>query len=355
MTTEVPMYAFHQTELYQPPPVVKGKVPKNAYGNLDVYVPSMVPPGAFHLKHPEAARAARILGIDYADAVTGFEFRGRRGTAVINGIVAAVQYREALEEVIRCIEDEKVQEALDRRSKEVLRLWKHFLIKLRIAEKVKGYTFEGEDAEDERESDEEDFDPRSNEEAGGFFPEPAGEAPQPTSVYEAIDTPAEPGGFVQQVTNDGGGFIPESDDTSAVADTQSHAPRQARDNHQTHSRYTLVVVPQGQQQQHLDGVPSADPRLSDIGSRAKSPGPQEQTTTNNSSKDVEGSRESAPIVVDSSSTSVQVISRPPSGSSSRAPSQDVISSDDDSNLEQRSLLSHDPEDEDAEPEWLLSD
>lgn len=357
MTTEIPMYAFHQTELYQPPPVVKGKVPKNAYGNLDVYVPSMVPPGAFHLKHPEAARAARILGIDYADAVTGFEFRGRRGTAVINGIVAAIQYREALEEVIRCIENEKAQEALDRRTEEVLRLWKHFLIKLRIVEKVKGYTFEGEDAEDEREPDEGGFDSRSDDEAGGFLPEPTGEAVQPTSVGKSIEDSTESGGFFRQdSTDEGGGFVSEPDDEpkSPVADTRRHVLKPLRENHQTFSRYTLVVVPQGQQQQHLDSVPPANPS-SGIGSRTKYSGTQGETTGNNSSSDVVGSQESVPIVVDSSSTSVQAISRPPSAPTTRAPSQEVISSDDDSNLEQRSMLSHDPEDEDAEPEWLLSD
>jgi xeroderma pigmentosum group C-complementing protein len=82
------------------PPIVNGRVPKNTYGNLDVYVPSMVPRGGVHLPYPEAARAAKVVGVDYADAVTGFEFKGRHGTAVIKGIVAAVEYREALEEVI---------------------------------------------------------------------------------------------------------------------------------------------------------------------------------------------------------------------------------------------------------------
>jgi xeroderma pigmentosum group C-complementing protein len=45
-----PMYTEAQTELYVPPPVVNGRVPRNVYGNLDVYVPSMVPEGGVHVQ-----------------------------------------------------------------------------------------------------------------------------------------------------------------------------------------------------------------------------------------------------------------------------------------------------------------
>jgi xeroderma pigmentosum group C-complementing protein len=44
-----PLYTESQTEAYEAPPVVNGRVPKNSYGNLDIYVPSMVPAGGVHL------------------------------------------------------------------------------------------------------------------------------------------------------------------------------------------------------------------------------------------------------------------------------------------------------------------
>ena len=49
------LYTEEQTKLYVPPPVVNGRVPKNDFGNLDIYVPSMVPEGGIHLpcKSPE--------------------------------------------------------------------------------------------------------------------------------------------------------------------------------------------------------------------------------------------------------------------------------------------------------------
>lgn len=43
------LYVEFQTTLYEPPPVLYGKVPKNSFGNLDIFVPSMVPKGGVHL------------------------------------------------------------------------------------------------------------------------------------------------------------------------------------------------------------------------------------------------------------------------------------------------------------------
>lgn len=43
------LYEHAQTELYVPPPVVDGKVPRNDFGNIDLFVPTMLPAGAVHL------------------------------------------------------------------------------------------------------------------------------------------------------------------------------------------------------------------------------------------------------------------------------------------------------------------
>lgn len=374
LAAETPMYAFHQTELYQPPPVVKGKVPKNAYGNLDVYVPSMIPPGAFHLKHPDAARAARILGIDYADAVTGFEFKGRHGTAVFNGIVAATQYREALEEVIKCMEEERVQEELDRRSAEALRLWKHFLLKLRIAEKVKSYTIEGEEAEDREDENEDGMDDVDvAETGGGFLPDSDQEIAQPTSLAqstapgESLTGNDEQARFTQSshYPDDafgGGGFPPEpvggADSGSSNPVLAAGASPKPKRTAKTQPRYTLVVVPNDQRKDEM--APPAGPSVEAVSVRGQAH-EQSPDRPETSAIAAEGSSEAAPIMIESSaegtskSTSVEILSRPPSAAPSRAGSPQHIPSDSDSNLEERSLLSHDPEDEDAEPEWLLSD
>lgn len=168
-------YAFHQTNQYSAPPVINGRIPKNIYGNLDVYVASMVPEGGYHIRHPDTSRAARLLGVDYADAVTGFSFRGRHGTAVITGAVVAESCRDAIEEVIRAFEIERQEEEEEERMLEVLRTWKKFLVGLRIRERIQGYEIEGErKIEDEAMGDgeesegDDDGDDEGNDEGGGF-------------------------------------------------------------------------------------------------------------------------------------------------------------------------------------------
>ncbi|EXJ93156.1 hypothetical protein A1O3_01713 [Capronia epimyces CBS 606.96] len=130
------LYAEYQTRLYEPPPVVDGKIPTNAYGNLDVYVPSMIPAGAVHIRHPLAAEAARVLEIDYADAVTGFSFRGRQGTAVIDGAVVSMNMCNAMINVIEGLESQATEETEQARSKVILGLWKRWLTALRVRERV---------------------------------------------------------------------------------------------------------------------------------------------------------------------------------------------------------------------------
>lgn len=47
---QVPLFGEWQTESYQPPYVVDGRVPRNEYGRQDVFTPAMVPIGGTHLK-----------------------------------------------------------------------------------------------------------------------------------------------------------------------------------------------------------------------------------------------------------------------------------------------------------------
>jgi xeroderma pigmentosum group C-complementing protein len=393
MAEETALYAFFQTEVYKPPPVVKGRIPKNAYGNLDVYVPSMVPPGGVHIPHVEAARAARTLGIDYADAVTGFNFKGRHGTAVFNGVVVASEFREAVVEVIRCFENEKLQDEQEQRAAEVLRLWKHFLLKLRIAERVKGYAVEGaadeEDSVGREQSDVEEM-------GGGFLPE---------SDEEMTDPPQQMGLYSASMSADevGGGFLPESDDDDDdngggstlddpdrlqsntrgkdpvlaesdgltvggfILDTPYQFPKLNQSPKTSRPKYSLIVVPR----QAPDNAPAdrkPDSSTQSWFQERIAPGTSAAAAISVASSVNDSAPVSAsasvtaepPIVVhssvnDSASPSVEMLSRAPSQAQSRAPSESVEVVTPQSEDNEGSLLSEDPEDEDAVPEWLMSD
>lgn len=369
---EKPLYAYFQTELYKPPPVVQGRIPKNVYGNLDVYVPSMVPPGAIHVKHRDAAQAAKILGVDYADAVTGFEFKGRHGTAVFQGIVIATEFGEALKEVIHGLEDERLQAQLEAKSAETLRLWKHFLLKLRIAERVKNYAIEGEEADDEASAGLSDGDYEASENAGGFFPEPGQGTNNTRLILEnqnAMEQSRAMGnGSSQSVsgTNEflGGGFLPEepTENTAEPESLQSNlanCPKRTADAperlRQSQPHYTLVVVPNDNPKIETSSSFNLNVCASsheDAQTRPNTEMIETDMSEKTTAKDLTGSSE-GPIIVESStggdskSASVEVLSR--------APSPKSVHEEADSEVDAVSLLSQDPEDEDAIPEWLMSD
>lgn len=348
---ETGLYARFQTELYKPPPVVGGRIPKNIFGNLDIYVPSMVPPGASHVKHRDSAQAAEILGIDYTYAVTGFEFKGRHGTAVYDGIVIANEFREALDEVISGLEDERLQADLEARSAEAIQTWKHFLLKLRIAERVKGYAVE--DAEDEGGDDQTGADvsdgdyEEPNEGAGGFFPESDQGATNTRSDADARLTTNQdriseqsstaPFGTAESL---GGGFLPDKfvpdSDVECSARTTTATSRTPRQ-----SRYVLVVS--------SDDKPKTEPEMT---VNANAPSREDGQAQSNIGKESpvetapEGQTGSPELPVPVESFAEEAPMSANGEMQSRAPSPEA-------DVEAVSLLSHDPEDEDAIPEWLV--
>ncbi|KAJ8063150.1 hypothetical protein OCU04_008391 [Sclerotinia nivalis] len=213
------LYTQSQTELFIPPPIVNGRVPKNSFGNIDIYVPSMIPEGGIHIIAPESIYAAKLLGIDFAAALTGFEFRGRHGTAVLRGIVVAKEYEEAVEAVVEGIREEREREMEEEKRERVLRVWRRWLLALRVKERVDGYFVDGEDGDDGRKGKE-----RGNagedEDEGGVEPEEGG--------FVREDGEEEEGGFVKdnEDTDQGeeGGFVKEdenmeSDASSELSDT----------------------------------------------------------------------------------------------------------------------------------------
>lgn len=216
------LYTPFQTVTYEAPPVVNGRIPKNGYGNLDIYVPTMVPKGGVHIVHAETARAAKILGIDYADAVTGFEFRGRHGTALIKGAVVATEYAEAVQAVISGFEDQRVEAEELRKSHEAVRMWKRFMIGLRIKERIEGYDVEGERDVAKEELEKLDGE-MEEEEGGGFMPERDEVIAEPTVRRSYYQYPTGSDG--------GGGFLPESPVEGAQQDLiqrEDYVTRDAR-------------------------------------------------------------------------------------------------------------------------------
>lgn len=144
---DVRLYADFQTKLYIPPPIEGGKIPKNAYGNIDIYTPSMIPENGYLIQSSDfsmkiAEYAAKLIGIDYAKAIVSFQFGKARKSfshsakPTEGGIVIDSQYRDALVEVMESIREEEQEYERLQLKLQSLKLWKFFLTNLRISRRL---------------------------------------------------------------------------------------------------------------------------------------------------------------------------------------------------------------------------
>ena len=130
------MYAKNQTDWIIPPPIRNGKIPKNAYGNMDCFVPSMVPHGAVHIPLRNTVKVCRRLEIDFAEAVTGFDFGHRMAVPVISGVVVAEYNGKAVVSEWEKDEEERRIKEEGKRERQALAMWRKWLLGLRVLKRV---------------------------------------------------------------------------------------------------------------------------------------------------------------------------------------------------------------------------
>ncbi|KAL2879042.1 hypothetical protein SGCOL_005742 [Colletotrichum sp. CLE4] len=185
------LYSFEQTDWIIPPPIKDGIIPKNSYGNIDLFAEHMCPEGAAHVPFRGAVKVCKRLGIDYAEAVVDFEFGNRMAVPVIQGVVIAEEYHDQVMEEIRKDEVERARKEDEKRRKAALSMWSKFLKGLRIVERIRqdyGHVDDSvpvfqkhgaakaikdahADEDDKNQVDAEAMQMREEEMAGGFFPE----------------------------------------------------------------------------------------------------------------------------------------------------------------------------------------
>ena len=370
-----PLFAAYQTEQYTPPPVLNRIIPKNMYGNIDVYIAWMVPAGGVWINHPFACGAAKLLSLDWADAVTGFEFRGRTGTAIIKGAVVASEYHEAITETIKALQYAIEEEELHRRSIQILQTWKRFLIALRIRQRIKNYHVEGEELEaaaaarqqSDSEYNEDDESGDNSETNGGFLREAQSDTdiPMPIAPLHAIqqDT-GEPfskalqdamapilstwGEPLPTITNNpitsfqtynsylestelSGGFFPEYTSGEFIIPN----PSEIEENSGSSGGGGFIPP-----------TPSQDSQDSQKDLQSEEQNPQTTDEANQTSNTAQINME-----VENSNTTTHITQLQPvliRTESSAALSTKTTSS----GRSVGSLLSHDPDDDDVEPEWI---
>lgn len=131
------LFSFDQTDWIIPPPIQNGIIPKNEYGNIDLFVEHMCPQGAIHVPFRGAGRICKRLGIDYAEAVVDFEFGHRMAVPVIQGVVIPEEYHTQIMEELQQAEAERIRKEDEKRRKAALGKWRKFIMGLRIVERIK--------------------------------------------------------------------------------------------------------------------------------------------------------------------------------------------------------------------------
>lgn len=143
---DLPLFGLWQTEEYQPPVAVDGKVPRNEFGNVYLFQPSMLPVGCVQLNLPNLNRVARKLDIDCVPAVTGFDFHGGYSHPVTEGYVVCEEYKEMLVEAWANEEVAREKKEKEKREKRILGNWKLMVKGLLIKERLKErYSTKNED------------------------------------------------------------------------------------------------------------------------------------------------------------------------------------------------------------------
>ncbi|XP_015696104.1 DNA repair protein RAD4 isoform X2 [Oryza brachyantha] len=131
------LYGKWQLEPLQLPHAVNGIVPKNDRGQVDVWSEKCLPPGTVHLRLPRLFQVAKRLGIDYAPAMVGFDYRSGRCHPVFDGIVVCSEFKNIILEAYA--EEEEQRQAEERKQQEAQALirWYQLLCSVVTRQRLK--------------------------------------------------------------------------------------------------------------------------------------------------------------------------------------------------------------------------
>jgi len=223
------LYSMAQTDWIIPPPIENGIIPKNSFGNIDLYVDSMLPEGAVHIPMRGTMKICKRLGIDYAEAVTGFEFGHRMAVPIISGVVVAEENYEAVMDEWQKDEAERVRKEDEKRRKAAITMWRKMLMGMRIVARVREEygdvdddvdvlnpwtNKKGPEADADAEAQKRIMDQRDQEMAGGFLPE-GFNVEEPEDHHRSFFPVAHEG----DEEEDGGGFVVEGHDDERARPT----------------------------------------------------------------------------------------------------------------------------------------
>ena len=132
------LFGFWQTKEYDPPIAENGRVPRNEFGNVELFQPNMLPIGCVHLKNmPNLNRLCRKLDIDCVAAVVGFDAHGGFSHAVYDGWVVCEEFKETVTVAFQAYEIEEAKKLIQKKQDKVVGNWARLVKLVLIRERLK--------------------------------------------------------------------------------------------------------------------------------------------------------------------------------------------------------------------------
>ncbi|XP_040576429.1 DNA repair protein complementing XP-C cells homolog [Lepeophtheirus salmonis] len=126
-----------QIKKFVPPEAKNGKVPKNEFGNVELYKPWMLPKGTVHIPISGIIRLAKKLDIDFAPAVIGWDYHIGGSHPVIDGIIVCTEVQDLIMDAWNNDEDVKSTQYYEKRVLRILSNWRKLTKGLILRERFK--------------------------------------------------------------------------------------------------------------------------------------------------------------------------------------------------------------------------
>lgn len=131
------IFGYWQTQEYEPPTAENGLVPRNAYGNVELFKECMLPKKTVHLHLPGLNRVCKKLGIDCASAVIGFDFHQGSCHPLYDGFVVCEEFAETVVDAWNKEQEEAERKEQNKYEARVYGNWKKLIKGLLIRERLK--------------------------------------------------------------------------------------------------------------------------------------------------------------------------------------------------------------------------
>nr|XP_023026811.1 DNA repair protein complementing XP-C cells homolog [Leptinotarsa decemlineata] len=136
-----------QTMDYDPPTAENGIIPRNAFGNVELFKPCMLPKGTVHLKLPGLNKVCKKLNIDCASAIVGFDFHGGWSHPTYDGFIVCKEFEDKVVAAWELEQEEMEKREAEKIDKRVYGNWRKLIKGLLIRERLKvKYDFGGENS-----------------------------------------------------------------------------------------------------------------------------------------------------------------------------------------------------------------